>query len=258
MERQTNRRETVVPVTFRFPSALAPSAQCVSLIGPFNNWNPRAHPLARTKNGWWATTVDLPLGRVVYCFDVDGATWLDPNDQGRTSNDWGSEFSIRNIEPISQPPSPLRSPKVPVQGGAQIFECSVEETAEAIILRPSGEVDLATVWAFRDALTTARARSIVVDMRGIEYMDSCGIHALADHAAACKMHGEALILIGPRRSVQKVIRMTKLDETIAVLASVEVALDLLRSRAKPPKQLRSNEGHPTVDRSIIAADNGGQ
>jgi anti-sigma B factor antagonist len=243
--RQSNYREALVPVTFRFPSALAPSAQRVSLIGPFNNWTPNAHPLARTEHGWWIVTINLPPGaRVVYCFDVDGTIWLDPNDHGRVLNGWGSEHSVRNVEPISEPPSPRRSSKVyvPIQGGAQVFEYGTEETPEAVILRPRGEMDFASVSVFRDALTAAivRGRSIVMDMSGIESIDGNGFHALIDHANACKQRGDLLILVAPRGGVQKIFEMTHLDDAIPVVASVEVALDLLRARLLSPSGMATN------------------
>lgn len=38
---------------------------------------------------WWAV--------VVYHFDVDGAFWLDPHDEARIPNAWGSEFSVRQV-----------------------------------------------------------------------------------------------------------------------------------------------------------------
>ncbi len=99
---------TLIPVTFRFPSVLVPTAQHVSLLGPFNNWTRGVHPLACTGNGGWVVTVYLPPGRIAYSFDVDGTVWLDPNDHGRIPNDWGSEHSVRNIEPISEPPTSRR------------------------------------------------------------------------------------------------------------------------------------------------------
>jgi anti-sigma B factor antagonist len=239
------RRETSVPVTFRFPTVLAPSAQRVSLIGPFNNWTRNAYPLVKTGNGWWIITIYLPPeARVVYCFDVDGTTWLDPNDHGRVRNGWGSEYSVRDVEPTSERPSPLCSPElhVPIHGGAQVFEYGTEETPEAIILRPYGEMDFATVSVFRDALTAATVggRSIVMDMSGIESIDGSGVHALIDHASACKQHGDLLILVAPRGGVQKIFEMTHLDDAIPVLASVEVALDLLRARLLSPSGMTTN------------------
>ncbi len=88
---------TLVPVVFRFPGALAPKAQVVALVGAFNGWTPRTHLFTKTPDGDWVITVYLPPSRAVYWFDVDGVPWLDPNDDGRIPNCWGSEYSIRYI-----------------------------------------------------------------------------------------------------------------------------------------------------------------
>jgi anti-anti-sigma factor len=245
--RSGNPRKTILPVRFRFPGSLVPRARSVSVLDPFNGWTPSSHRLTKTLEGDWVITIRLSPGRVVYYFDVDGTTWLDPQDDGRIPNGWGSEYSVRNVAPISEPPSSLRSlsDQVPIGGGAQVFEWRAEETPEATTLRPSGEMDLGTVSIFRDALTaaTVRGRSKVVDMRGIEYMDSCGIHALLEHAESCKQHGGLLVLVAPNAPVQKIIEITGLDDAMPVLASVEVALDLLRARLSSALVIQTNAGN---------------
>ncbi len=97
---------TSIPVMFRFPGSLAPQAQVVALVGAFNAWTPHTHPLTKTPEGDWIITVYLHPGRAVYCFHVDGVAWLDPNDDGRVPNGWGSEYSIRYVlfEPASSRP----------------------------------------------------------------------------------------------------------------------------------------------------------
>jgi len=235
----------LVPVSFRFPGTLVPSARRVSILGPFNGCKPLSHPLAKASEGCWVTTIYFCPGRAVYCFDVDGIIWLDPNDDGRVPNGWGPEYSVRNVAPISEPASDLRPPKdlIPIQGGAQLFECGVEEAPEAVILRPSGEMDLGTVWIFRDALkeATARGRSIVIDMNGIKFIDSSVIHALLEHAGFCKQHRSSLVLAAPNGAIQKIIEITSLDDAIPVLAPVEVALDLLRHRLTSSQAVQTND-----------------
>lgn len=94
---------TVVPVTFRFPMRLAPAAGHVSLVGSFNGWDSASHSMRqRAANAEWTITVYLPPGRVVYLFSVDGAMWLDPEDDGRLPNGWGSEYSVRHVS--AEPP----------------------------------------------------------------------------------------------------------------------------------------------------------
>jgi len=87
----------LIPVVFRFPASLVPTARCASLIATFNGWDPRAHPMTKTSSGEWYTTVYLPPGRVLYCIWVDGTSWLDPHDEGRVPNGWGSEYSVRRV-----------------------------------------------------------------------------------------------------------------------------------------------------------------
>jgi len=88
---------SLVPVTFQFPLTLAPEANRVAIRGPFNGWNPNTHLLSKAREDCWTITLYLPPGRVIYCFDVDGAAWLDPNDEGRVPNCWGSEYSVRVV-----------------------------------------------------------------------------------------------------------------------------------------------------------------
>ncbi len=92
---------TLVPVMFRFPRDLAPAARQVSVVGAFNGWDPSVHRLTRSAGGDWTTTIYLPPGRTVYGFWVDGTMWLDPGDEGRVPNAWGSEYSIRNVGPAA-------------------------------------------------------------------------------------------------------------------------------------------------------------
>jgi len=101
---------TVVPIVFRFPGTLAPAANHVAILGPWNGWNPRAHVLAKDPQGFWTITLYLPPGRTIYCFNVDGAYWLDPNDDGRVPNGWGSEYSVRYVG-ASGPTAAFRSPE---------------------------------------------------------------------------------------------------------------------------------------------------
>ena len=85
----------LAPITFRFPAGLARGARRVAVVGPFNGWNPAAHAMRRGADGDWTVTIYLPPGRVVYLFDVDGESWLDPDDAERMPNSWGSEYSVR-------------------------------------------------------------------------------------------------------------------------------------------------------------------
>jgi hypothetical protein len=99
---------TLIPVVFRFPPALAPAARNVAVLGSFNRWAPAAHRLTMTADGGWTITIYLPPGRILYHFAVDGVFWLDPFDEERLPNGWGSEYSVRYVRDGGQPPLELR------------------------------------------------------------------------------------------------------------------------------------------------------
>ena len=62
------------PVEFVF---VAPAAKNVSLVGDFNGWDAAATPMRRTDGRTtWSVAVQLPAGRHVYAFVVDGDAWV--------------------------------------------------------------------------------------------------------------------------------------------------------------------------------------
>ena len=63
-ERPKRRR-----MTFSFES---PEAEAVILMGDFNHWNAKAHPMKKDKNGVWRKIVMVYPGRYEYKFLVDG------------------------------------------------------------------------------------------------------------------------------------------------------------------------------------------
>ncbi len=71
--RPWSRSSEDVAANFQFV-LVAPRANSVSLVGDFNDWDPRRAPM-RTANGIWATVVPLAPGRYRYAFLVNGVEW---------------------------------------------------------------------------------------------------------------------------------------------------------------------------------------
>jgi 1,4-alpha-glucan branching enzyme len=70
-------------VTF---SLTSPDAKEVILMGDFNQWNPKKHPMKKNKNGVWKKITMLFPGTYEYRFMVDGQWKNDPeNDQTRAN-----------------------------------------------------------------------------------------------------------------------------------------------------------------------------
>ena len=58
------------------------------------------------------------------------------------------------------------------------------------VVTVAGEIDMSNADRFRDALGLAAAAdggSFVVDLTGVEYLDSAGVHALFEHAARIRL-----------------------------------------------------------------------
>ena len=72
------------------------------------------------------------------------------------------------------------------------LELSTQAGADGIpVVTAAGEIDMSNADRFRDALGLAAAAaaggSFVVDLTGVEYLDSAGVHALFEHAARIRL-----------------------------------------------------------------------
>ena len=77
----------------------APDAAQVALLGEFNAWNPKAHPMKRDYSGVWKKIVMLPPGRYEYRFLVDGQWRCDPRNSDICSNCFGTQNNVLVVAP---------------------------------------------------------------------------------------------------------------------------------------------------------------
>ncbi|OXM54965.1 STAS domain-containing protein [Amycolatopsis alba] len=79
--------------------------------------------------------------------------------------------------------------------GAQLTLTADSRENGVTLLAASGEIDLSNVDAFESALTDAtRSGTAIVDLRGVEYLDSGGIHALFTHADRIRIRTSPLLM----------------------------------------------------------------
>jgi 1,4-alpha-glucan branching enzyme len=76
-----------------------PDAQQVILMGDFNRWDPKTHPMRRDVDGVWRKIVMIFPGRYEYRFWVDGEWHNDPNNLQRCPNCFGSENNVIEVLP---------------------------------------------------------------------------------------------------------------------------------------------------------------
>jgi 1,4-alpha-glucan branching enzyme len=63
----------------------------VILMGDFNQWNPKRHPMKKDPNGVWKKTTMLFPGRYEYRFLVDNRWKNDPNNNQTRANRFGTK-----------------------------------------------------------------------------------------------------------------------------------------------------------------------
>ena len=90
-----------------------------------------------------------------------------------------------------------------------------------------GDVDMHSEGRLRDALTqagTIPGGRVVLDLSAVEFMASAGVHVLLTMTDQLKQAGGALVLVGPRPMVARILALTRADELIRVAATVAEAL----------------------------------
>jgi DNA-directed RNA polymerase omega subunit len=75
-------------VTFRLPSVAAPDAKNVCIVGDFNDWNTRANPMKRLKNGDYEISVKVePEKEYHFRYLIDDSKW---------ENDWNADKYVKS------------------------------------------------------------------------------------------------------------------------------------------------------------------
>ena len=87
----------------------------------------------------------------------------------------------------------------------------------------AGESDVYTYDQLRGALETEAAKRVallIVDLSGLDFMDSTGVQVLLDIRVMMSDRGGKLALAGPQNTVARVLNLVGADQLIPVYASV--------------------------------------
>jgi anti-anti-sigma factor len=110
---------------------------------------------------------------------------------------------------------------------------STHDAGDHIVAVLRGELDVVDAVAVAAALAAVAARgtAIIVDLAGLEFMDSSGVAALAHGRKLARLAGGDLLLAAPQRQVLRILALTRLIDVFPVHASVgEAAGHAERSR----------------------------
>jgi anti-anti-sigma factor len=106
---------------------------------------------------------------------------------------------------------------------------------DVVIARLSGEVDLSNAADVGDHLASSvpnTALGLVLDLTATTYLDSSGVHLIFDLAERLRTRQQQLRIVVPAGApVRRVLRIVELDDSVPVLASVDEAVEQIRSSA---------------------------
>ena len=108
------------------------------------------------------------------------------------------------------------------------FQLLLSEPSEGVlVMNLSGELDMATAGPLREACKTALAsgdcKRLVFDLTQLEFIDSTGLHVLAEARREITQKGGQADLVCPEGNIRKVLALTGLDKIFTVVGDRTLA-----------------------------------
>jgi anti-sigma B factor antagonist len=104
------------------------------------------------------------------------------------------------------------------------FGLTIEEYEPgAVLFGLRGELDLAHAYAFDEELRTVEAgrpSAIVIDLRELTFLDSCGLARLLAARRRARRLGHRLLLVRGSAAVQRLFAMAAVDEAFEMVSDV--------------------------------------
>lgn len=114
------------------------------------------------------------------------------------------------------------------------MKINVTNQGDMHVLELSGELDYHSSPELREKLTeltTKQAPKILVDLRGVDYMDSSGIATFVEAFQKTKRYQGRLILAELTATVRGVFEIAKLDSIFEIASTVAEATGRLGAKA---------------------------
>jgi anti-anti-sigma factor len=113
------------------------------------------------------------------------------------------------------------------QEGAAMFsvDLSIRECGGRVVVGLSGELDVADAVSVAASLAAIAARQpqVIIDLAGLEFIDSSGVAALARGRKLARQAGGDVLLAAPRQQVLRVLAAIRLTDAFHVHPSVDQA-----------------------------------
>ena len=120
------------------------------------------------------------------------------------------------------------------EAGEAGLTVSVEAGEFISVVRAHGDADLNTVPLLKTALAEASEAEdgIILDMRGVSYMDSSGFAALLDAGRILRSTGATLQLFGCSASISRMMQVTRLNAVFMLNETEDAARRAIENAAE--------------------------
>lgn len=91
------------------------------------------------------------------------------------------------------------------------------------VVTAAGQLDVATAGKLRQVLMEVQyggTRKVALDLDSVEFLDSFGLGVIVGALKRARSHGGDIVLVCSRERVRHVLAVTRLDEIVAVAASL--------------------------------------
>jgi anti-sigma B factor antagonist len=101
---------------------------------------------------------------------------------------------------------------------SEILAIGTRRGRDEYVIELAGELDLSGVTSVSEAFAVALesdARSIVLDLRGLEFLDSTGVHAILKAERSASEQNRSFVLIRGPRQVQRIFEISGILDRLA-------------------------------------------
>lgn len=118
--------------------------------------------------------------------------------------------------------------------GGEPFVTEVEQRDDITIMQPRGELDVATAGTLQAALDDIEcSKHIVLDLRGLSFIDSTGLHLLIALHQRAQRDEFQLTLVAPAAPLDRAIQLCGLDQTLPFVEVDDAVQSEPRKSASP-------------------------
>lgn len=105
-----------------------------------------------------------------------------------------------------------------------LLDLNAREHGSVTVLTLTGELDISSAGRVEKELTRAEERrpgALVLDLSQLDFMDSTGLRIVVSADARARERGSRFAVVRGPDAVQRIFRITRLDERLEMVDSVE-------------------------------------